>query len=279
MVKLALLRKFFKGEADIGYGDDIMASGFARGAHARGKRVAFGDGRRIIWGQWSEEVFRYNPNVASPGSEGDRDIEWNDFYKGHRSYNAHSPERWIWNMDFRPPFGQLFFDDNESAFADSVPDDFILIEPNVPNNKSVAPNKQWSVDRFQQVADRLMMNGENVIQLIYPTAKYMLRGVQLASAGNFRNALAVLSQAKLYIGPEGGLHHGAAALLVPAVVIFGGFIPPQVTGYPTHANLTGGAEACGSLLKCDHCRKALDAITVRQVLEAAETLRNKSRVQ
>jgi ADP-heptose:LPS heptosyltransferase len=82
-----------------------------------------------------------------------------------------------------------------------------------------------------------------------------------------------LARAKLYIGAEGGLHHAAAALGVPAVVLFGGFIPPLVTGYETHINLTGGAqEACGSLKPCDHCRKAMDAISVEEVAAAARTI-------
>ena len=59
---------------------------------------------------------------------------------------------------------------------------------------------------------------------------------------------------------------------MPAVVIFGGFVPPIVTGYETHANLTGGADACGSLFPCKHCLEALDAITVEEVLEGLTEL-------
>ena len=70
---------------------------------------------------------------------------------------------------------------------------------------------------------------------------------------SFRHALAILERARLYVGGEGGLHHGAAAVGVGGVVLFGGFVPPLVTGYAVHANLTGGAEA----------------ITVNEVLEHA----------
>ena len=58
----------------------------------------------------------------------------------------------------------------------------------------------------------------------------------------FRHALAVPQNASLYIGPEGGLHHGVASVGVAAVVLFGDFIPPAVTGYSHHANLTGGGD-------------------------------------
>jgi hypothetical protein len=65
------------------------------------------------------------------------------------------------------------------------------------------------------------------------------------------------------------MHHGAAAVGVGGVVLFGGFIPPQTTGYAIHANLTGGAEACGSLAACAHCRDAMDRIEVEEVVEHA----------
>jgi hypothetical protein len=67
------------------------------------------------------------------------------------------------------------------------------------------------------------------------------------------------------------MHHGAAAVGTPAVVIFGGFIPPAVVGYDMHVNLTGGAEACGSLNKCLHCRAAMEKISVEEVYQAVKS--------
>lgn len=94
----------------MGRGDNIMATGLARGAAARGKRIAFGDGRRIAWDQHSKEIFRGNPNIAPPGSEADPDLEWIDYRTGHRIYNGldRARRRWIWNMDFRPVPGEFF---------------------------------------------------------------------------------------------------------------------------------------------------------------------------
>jgi hypothetical protein len=64
------------------------------------------------------------------------------------------------------------------------------------------------------------------------------------------------------------MHHAAAALNVPGVIIFGGYTPLELTGYPMHINLAGDAEnACGSLYRCDHCRQALDSISVAEVLQ------------
>lgn len=253
----------------MGYGDQLMATGMARGARARGKRIAFGDGERILWDKNSRTIFTGNENIAPPGSERAKDLEWVAYYKGHRIYNRQDGERWVWNLDFRPTPGEMFFHSTEKRFARRYGEGFVLIEPNVEAWKSVAPNKDWGRANYQRVADRLRADGYRVGQFRYDKASAPLAGVEVFPTTGFRDALAILARAALYVGPEGGLHHGAAAGGVSAVVLFGGFIPPQVTGYPGHANLTGGAEACGSLKPCQHCADALRAITADEVYAAA----------
>lgn len=247
----------------------------ARGAKARGKRIAFGDGDRIIRGPWSEPIFRYNPNIAPPGSEHDPDIEWIAHYTGNRLYNSMAGDRWKWNYDFRPTPGEIFFGSTERHFARAVPKGFVLVEPNVARHKAFTVNKDWGISRYSAVVQKLLQDGHRVVQFSYPGAR-MLSGVSRMVTPSFRHALAVLSRASLYIGPEGGLHHGAAALDVPAVVIFGGFVPPSVTGYPTHINLTGGAEACGRIKRCPHCESALASISVEEVYSAARDKLNEA---
>lgn len=251
----------------IGYGDDIMASGMAKGLN--GKRAAFGDGKRIIWGPWSEEIFRHNPHIARPGQEHRHDLAWIKYYKGHRNYNHMNADRtrWIWNYDFKPTPGRIFFSPDELEFGASIGHGFVLIEPNVPWKKSVAVNKDWGLAKYQAVATRLLAYGYDVVQM---SGRDRLKSVRSVDTPTMRHALAVLSRARFAVLPEGGLHHGAAALNVPAVVLFGGFIPPQVTGYAIHTNLTGGAEACGSLQRCGHCREALDNISVDEVYAAIQ---------
>lgn len=247
-----------------------MATGMARGAADRGKRIAFGDGRRIVWDKNSPEIFRKNKNIAIPGSEGDADLEWIPYYRGHRIYNRQEHGRWIWNMDFKPIPGEMFFTREERSFAHRIRPGFVLIEPNVPWMKQVAVNKDWGSAKYQAVADQLRAAGHRVAQFSY--GKVRLSGVEMIRTPDFRLAMACLSRAKLAVLPEGGLHHGAAAMDVKAVVIFGGFIPPSVTGYDSHVNLTGGAEACGSIQRCSHCRSALDAISVDEVMAACNKI-------
>lgn len=255
----------------MGFGDELLATGMARGASGRGKRIAFGDGKRIIFSPWSEQIFRNNPNIARPGDEGSDDIEWIAHYKGSRLYNRLSPDgrKWIWNLEFRPVAGELFFSDDELRFSESIGSGFIVIEPNVPWFKTVFKNKDWGAARYQALACELSTAGHRVIQFVHESTRVRLESAASLYTPTFRHALAVLSRAAIYIGPEGGLHHGAAAVGISAVVLFGGFIPPSVTGYPTHTNLTGGATACGRLQSCRHCKDAMAAIGVDRVLGEA----------
>jgi ADP-heptose:LPS heptosyltransferase len=67
------------------------------------------------------------------------------------------------------------------------------------------------------------------------------------------------------------MHHGAAALGIPAVVLFGGYTPIELTGYPPlHVNLAGNSlAACGSLYRCEHCIKAMESIMATEVIHHA----------
>lgn len=254
--------------AKMGLGDNLMATGMARGANARRKRIAFGDGSKIIWDKNSKVIFQNNPNIAPPGSEAAWDLEWIGYHKGSRIYNRQDGNRWVWNYDFKPQPGEMFFLSAERRFGESFGKGFVIIEPNVPAHKSVAPNKQWPKERYDRVAAELIAQGYHVRQFIHGPGHRVSEAQQIRTH-SFRMALSVLSNAALYIGPEGGLHHGAAAVGIPAVVLFGGFIPPQVTGYDGHVNLTGGAEACGNFTPCQHCTEAMARIECEEVIAPA----------
>lgn len=258
----------------MGIGDQLIATGLAKGAAARGKRIAFGPGgrgARTAWDKWSPEIFRGNPNIAAPGTEGEPDVEWIDFRKGHRLYNSIGPgSKWRWH-DFHPVPGEVFFSRKELAWAAGVGSGFVLIEPNVEFWKKWASNKTWPGRRYDKVAAELTRQGHEVVQFMHANTRHVVQTARLISAPSFRHALAALRKATLYIGSEGGMHHGAAAVGVPGVVLFGGFIDPKATGYDMHMNLTGGATACGSMQPCLHCRAAMRAIGSGEVLAAARS--------
>ena len=265
----------------MGYGDEIIGSGLARGAAARGRRIAFGDGSRIFWSRQAAEIYLNNPNVAPPGSEHRaRDLEWIPYYKGRRFYGhqvGEKRDRWKF-VDWTCPTGEIYFSDQERVafrkkWPDGLPERPVVIEPTVKAHGACnGHNKQWPIERYREVAHQITKAGHWVVRL--GTNPMDAPELDLVHTATFREALIFLAMARLYIGPEGGLHHAAAALGIPAVVIFGGFNTPRSTGYSWHENLTAGGDAspCGMIEPCPHCARAMKAISVSDVLAASNRL-------
>jgi hypothetical protein len=236
----------------LGLGDWVMATAAAEHV-PEGRRAVFGDNQRAFW----SEIFENNPKIA--GTAG-RDTVWVHDFPGHRPYIRGVHEgRYIFNEDFRAPYGKLYFDPNELNWARSqVKGDYILVEPHIKDDMpqlKIGQNKAW--DKW-----------EELLKLDYPwlqigTKKPLTRQVITKSV---RSALAMVAGAKLVVTTDGMLHHAAAALGVPAVVLWGGVISPKILGYPTHVNIWNGAKSCGTFAHvCPHCKEAMESISVDQV--------------
>lgn len=227
-----------------------MATAVVRKAHLKtGKKVLVGDGTRIHW----SEVFEHNPRISR---EIEPDCVWVKSVKGNRPYIDYAKtteERVAWKP-FKAEPGEIYFHPDELRWTET---DFVYIEPNTKG--SFGGNKDWGFDNWQAVVDAL------------PEVRWIqgkgrpLRNVLQLDTRSFRDALALLSRAFLFVGTDGGLHHGAAALGIPAVVVWGGLIGPKTLGYDTHTNLCKASYFCGSILPCPHCRQALERITVEEV--------------
>ena len=116
------------------------------------------------------------------------------------------------------------------------------------------------VERTEELVDR----GGDFVQ-IGPPGTRVLRGVHYVQTPSFRHGAAVLAVSRAFVGTEGGLHHAAAALGVPAVVLFSEFISPDITGYATHRNIRHAGATCGARIPCSSCRASMEAITVDEV--------------
>lgn len=262
----------------MGFGDELIASGQGVACIQAGKRAAFTDParRKIIWSPQSQEIHAGNPHVAKPGEEKANDIEWIINCKGHRPYAKQGVGRWYFR-EFKPTPGLLFFTDQELGWAEIHCRPYAVIEPRVkPMGACVGANKQWPVPRYQELCDRLWNWGIPCMQFVPPGGKPLLpsTAAHVVATPSFRHAAAILKRAVIYVGPEGGLHHAAAAVGIPAVVLFGGFASPQATGYDTHTNI-GVGEPCGQIAACPHCAEAMSKITVERVFDATVTRINR----
>jgi ADP-heptose:LPS heptosyltransferase len=252
----------------MGLGDAIMATAQARKAKRENPdaHVIVGDGQTQHW----SPVFDNNPNITPPESFDRAKAFWIRNHAGNRpyiDYRRTTPTNIVYREDFAPEPGEFFPNRVDTDFADQKLGDrkgFVVIEPHTKG--SFSGNKEWLPERWEAVAEGLKDRG--VVQ-VGPGQKRALRASERIVTPSFRWALAVLSRASLLITTDGALHHAAAALHVPAVVLWGARTHPTILGYPQHRNLyTGHGESCGSIAPCSHCRDAMKRITVEMVLEA-----------
>lgn len=155
----------------------------------------------------------------------------------------------------------------ELSWPRGRPNGLIVVEPHLKPGAS--PNKDWGWRRWQS----LVRSRRWPWAQLGPPGTRLLAGVTHVPTKSFQEACRVLSGAVAAVLPEGGLHHAAAALGVPAVVIFGGYASPANTGYEGQVNLYRAAGSpCGQRVPCGHCAEAMAAIAPEQVAEELERL-------
>lgn len=208
------------------------------------------------------DIFHGNPKIAKYSKPG---IQRLLNSSGHRPYIAGKTDRkWTWKP-YGPEPGEIFFTAAELAFAEPYRGK-VMIEP---NGKNIGhENKRWPWERWQKLAER----GISPMVQCAPTGAGFLHGVKNVHTASFRQAAAVLSVSRAFVGSEGGLMHAAAAVGVPAVILWSEFIEPSVTGYAMHKNIRHAGPACGMRVDCPTCRASMEAITVSEVSEALQEI-------
>jgi hypothetical protein len=245
----------------MGIGDEIMASGHAKhfyAEHGGERRVVICDARgHARWsGMWEglpwilpppyppKEPFILLPNGA-------RCRPYIDYKRGF-TRNGGMNYKAGWRA--RDYLGHIQLNDAEMQFAAEVANKlgkFVIVEPFVPRSSN--PNKQWGFEKWQALADLLRFEGMNPIQVGPFGLRIPLKGVPHIQTPTVRHGVAVMKFARWSFLPDGGLHHAAGVLGLPATVLWGGTNDPEVLGYPVHENIYFPA-TCGRWLPCNHCR-------------------------
>jgi len=239
-----------------------MAMGEARALHKRTKQpvmIVGRDGRPI-----RSDLFDGIPYIIQkPSKSGPFQRLVNG--PGVRPYIAgKTDERWTWRP-YKPQPAELKFTERELEFAEKYRD-MIMVEPSV---KSVGhSNKAWSAINWQQLDSAIWSAGLRLGRLVQcgPSSTHWLLHATKAPTDSFRQALAVLSVCRAFIGTEGGLMHGAAAVGVPGIILWSEFISPEITGYDMHRNLRHAGKPCGMRVDCPSCRESMYKITVPEVI-------------
>lgn len=251
----------------MGWGDELMVTGQARVLQERDPRKVRVIYERIRW----HEAWANNPRIAGLDEQGDfQPLIARDGYR--RPYiAAKGPTQWTW-QPYAPPVGELYFSADEAAFGESHAD-HVIVEPTIKSGAS--PNKQWPWRNWEDVVAWLRRQGIKPVQLGTVNTQ-RVSGAKFIGTENMRLAAAVIARARAVVVPEGGMHHVAAATGTPAVVIFGGYIAPAVTGYASQRNLFVHHAAhplgCGMRVKCAHCKAAMEAITPQRVIDELQAV-------
>lgn len=254
----------------MGWGDEIMLSGEARAvALHTGKRVAVMARRGIRTPRW-HEIWQQNPRFV-PLEQMKRlggDAVWIDNYPGKRPYIDYSGtdgQQYAW-LPYQPPVGEIVLDAAERTYGNRYAG-AIILEPNVKSHKQL--NKDWGWENWRELMG--MMPFEPWTQ-VGPSGTRIMPGARHAVTANTRLAAAVIAAAKVVVTTEGGLHHCAAVFKKPCIVIRGGFISPQVTGYAGQRDFYVEDDrwplGCGMRVPCEHCRAAMESIKPEQVAAA-----------
>jgi len=134
-------------------------------------------------------------------------------------------------------------------------------------------NKNWGGENFRQVSARLKAAGR-IVQFGLESDPALDCDLDLRGQLPVREAVATLAACALFVGQPGFLMHAAAAVEVPAVIVYGGFEAPWQSGYAWNRNLFTQLDCspCWLTTACPYGKACLARITPDQVAEAAVEL-------
>jgi hypothetical protein len=136
-------------------------------------------------------------------------------------------------------------------------------------------NKEWLPARFQSVVNALS-GAFNFVQLGASGDPKLDNVVDLRGKTTLRQAAAVLSNCRLFVGLVGGLMHLARAVDCPAVIVYGGREQPEISGYICNRNIRTAppCSPCWQRNRCDHDHTCMTAIDSSTVVAAARDILN-----
>ena len=238
-------------------------------------------------------IYDHNPNISDCRSlDKSKKIHLIDHHQLNRpyiDYTNSTKSKYIWNNNFKPTPGELYFNNEELTLANKIMQDAKTFwkdkHPNkdyhgkifLETSSTKIDHKNWSLKHFNK--DWSKQNWEKLIDklkdyylIIQSTHHKTIKNNHVFKTNkmNFRVACATMDLCDLYVGPEGGFSHVAGALNKSAVVYYGGWIDPNIIGYDFHTNIyyKNKNSPCGMYReKCNHCEEARNKISVEHFLK------------
>mgnify|MGYP001609420082 CR=1 FL=1 len=250
----------------MGIGDEVMCAGEAA-------RLAAGTSRRYMMLDKNRNpkwhfVWDGNPNVARPGHQHDGVVAYGS--NGRRVYIEDETTDRRKFREYHPYPATLVLPPNVAKLTEQARGK-IIFNPSIKDRAS--PGKRWPLQSWKSLT---MLGREFEWLEIGDSSAGRFCNSAFLQTGHFWSACALLRGARAVVTHEGALHHAAAALGTPCVVIRGGFISPRVTGYAGQVDLYVEDErwplGCGMRIYCQHCVDAMKSITPAAVLAALKDL-------
>jgi ADP-heptose:LPS heptosyltransferase len=273
------------------YGADILATGEAKIIHQENPEVKIAFGNPEVLSQndqgktkfyWAE-IFENNPYILQPGENAEQVMVISNYPKSRPFFNyaktrytqaddgSKVPYKFAYNPDYEVTCGELYFSDSEIAEAEKLIENFeapiIFIDPHADN-----PNKHWIFERWDDV---IKQSSHQFVQLTYDEHAVPLNGAVQLNTTTFRQACAVLNAGVgrgILLTVDCDLHHAAAALKMPAIVLWSHYSHPDNFGYNDHINIRWdpAGKPCGLRDNCIQCKTSVEMIKVRDVNLAIE---------
>jgi hypothetical protein len=132
-------------------------------------------------------------------------------------------------------------------------------------------NKNWALERYQQVVSRLR-DRYDFVQLGSTSDPPLDGAVDLRGRTTLRESAAVLDASLAFVGQVGLLMHMARAVDCRSVIVYGGREKPAQSGYPCNENLASDlpCSPCWRLNSCPYDRLCLRMIEADAVIDALE---------
>lgn len=254
----------------MGLGDDLLTIGEALEVYQQTHNTVR---VRVPRQSLKSPLFKNIPWIE-PVTQGHADVDhgrrpYFDYQKSGRhrqKYLPYTPRAGVIALTFDERYRGAELADHEEA---------VFVEPHVKATFS-GQNKRWPWEYWTELVRMLKADHMRVVQVSKPGEPTLEDVDHRIESPDIRAVLASLAMANPLVTTDGLFHHAAAALNVPAVVIWGGRTPPDVLGYKKHRNLyvDGPRSPCGARTPCAHCELCMKAITpeevYREVLSAAQ---------
>tara|TARA_Y100000590_G_scaffold469152_1_gene655129 strand:- start:1503 stop:2351 length:849 start_codon:yes stop_codon:yes gene_type:complete len=276
----------------MGLGDDIMITSLARKIKEKYPNRQIVVGNKSIGQAYKSIIYKNNPYITDSSKiDESKPIHLIDYHNENRPYidrKNSTIKNYSWNKNFKPDVGELYFSKAEISESNTILENakkhwnkqnknkfkgIIFLESgssklNDSQFKFKHRNKDWGIENWI-VLSQILSKQFLLIQSIHEET-IKIDNLFYCNT-DFRIASAVMKQCDLYLGPEGGFSHAAAALSKKAVVYFGGWIHPNITGYNIHKNIYVDIKEspCGAKgYICDHCKNCRKTVSPNQMYKA-----------